>query len=90
VFALWSDLANQNALRVTFNDGAPGERKWHRSQGLASEHRREDACVGLRPEGVVFALRNAVTNDASFPVGKFRRTRDAAIIAEPQRPDLHD
>jgi hypothetical protein len=57
---------------------------------IAGEHRREDARMRLRPEGIVFALRNAVTNDASFPVGKFRRTRDAAIIAERKGPDLHD
>ena len=36
----------------------------------------------LRPEGVVFALRHAAKNDTSFPVGKFRRMRDATIRIE--------
>jgi hypothetical protein len=46
--------------------------------------------VRLRPEGVVFGLRNAAANDSSFHVGKFRRTRDATIIAERKKRDFHD
>jgi hypothetical protein len=57
---------------------------------LAVERGREGAHVQLRPEEVVFALRNEVTNDASFPVRKFHRRRNAAIIAERKRPDLRD
>jgi hypothetical protein len=53
-------------------------------------HRREDARVRLRPEGVVFALRDAATDNTSFPVGKFRRTRDTTIMTERRRSDLHD
>jgi hypothetical protein len=29
-------------------------------------------------------------NDTSFPVGKFRRARDATIIAERNKPNLDD
>jgi hypothetical protein len=51
---------------------------------------REDARVRLRPEGVVFAVRNAATQDRSFPAGKFRRSPDAMIVAERKERDLHD
>jgi hypothetical protein len=54
------------------------------------EHRREDACVRLRPEEVVFALRSGATSDTSVAVGKSRRTRDATIMIERRRTDLHD
>jgi hypothetical protein len=50
----------------------------------------EDTQVRLRPEGVVFAVENAATNDTSFPVGKFHRTRDATIMIERRRSDLDD
>jgi putative transposase len=97
-FALWSDLANQKALRVTFNDGAPAERQWHRSQGLAFEHLREDACVRLRPEGVVFALRTAARNNPScrcrdIPAharcndqNRAQSTRSSGLTSEVRRP----
>lgn len=57
---------------------------------LAVERRREDARVRLRPERIRFALRIAATNDTSFAVGRFRRTRDATIIIERRRSDLRD
>jgi hypothetical protein len=46
--------------------------------------------VRFCPEGVVFALRDAATNNTSFPVGKFRRKRDATITAERKWRDLRD
>lgn len=52
------------------------------------EHRREDARVRLRPEGVVFASRSGATNDTSFAVGKFRRTRDATILIEAKKGEI--
>jgi hypothetical protein len=45
---------------------------------ITDERRREDARVGLRPDQVVFALRDLAMNDASISVGKRHRTRDAA------------
>jgi hypothetical protein len=83
-------VRHHTALPLTFNS-----RRAHQPQivpiaRLAVERGREDAHVKLCPEEVVFALRNAVTNDASFPLRTFRRRRDAAIIAERKRPDLHD
>jgi hypothetical protein len=77
------------ALRVTFNSGAASSANRTDSR-LAVERRREDARVRLRPEAVVFAVSNAPTNDTSFPVGTFRRTRDATIMIERRRSDLHD
>jgi hypothetical protein len=45
---------------------------------LTDERRREDARVRLRPDQVVFALRDVAMNDASISVGKHHRTHDAA------------
>jgi hypothetical protein len=74
---------------VTFNSGAR-VRANRTIAILAVEQRCEDARVRLRPEEVVFALRHAATNNTSFPVGKFRRTRDAMSVADRQERDLHD
>jgi hypothetical protein len=74
-------LPNHSALRVTFTSGEPVSAS-RTGARLTVEHHREDLRKRLRPEGVVFSLRSSATNDTSFPVGKFRRTRDAAIIAE--------
>jgi len=52
-------------------------------------NRPEEMRAPLRPEEVV-ALRDAATNDAISPVGTFRRTRDAAIVREGKKRDLHD
>jgi hypothetical protein len=47
---------------------------------LVVEQPVKNSRVRLRPEGVVFALRNAATSDPSFSLGKFRRTRDGRIM----------
>ena len=44
----------------------------------------------LRPEEVVFALRDAATNKTSFLSGNSAARARAAIIAEHKRRDLHD
>jgi hypothetical protein len=83
-------LRNHSALRVTFNSCRARRLQIVSVARLAVERGREDAHVQLRPEEVVFALRDATTNDASFPVGTFCRTRDATIIAERKKRHLHD
>ena len=89
MFVVWSDTAESESA-------ARDVQLWAESIAdridtrLADEHRREDARVRLRPEGVVFALRDAATNDASLPIRKIRRTRDATIMTERRRSDLQD
>ena len=89
MFVVWSDTAESESA-------ARDVQLWAESIAdridtrLTDEHRREDARVRLRPEGVVFASRDAATDNTSFPVGKFRRTRDTTIMTERRRSDLHD
>jgi hypothetical protein len=89
VFVGWSDVAeSESAARdVQLWAESIADRVEARP---TDEHRSEDVRARLRPEGVVFALRDAATNDTSFTVGKFRRTRDALITIEHPRSDLHD
>jgi hypothetical protein len=82
-------LRHHGALRVTFNSGAVLSAIALISRPII-EHRREDARARVRREGVVFALRNASTNDTSFRAGRFRRRRDATIIAERNKWHLRD
>jgi hypothetical protein len=79
---------NKKPLRVSFNCGP------NRSQIVSTQDPSMNTAVKtrvrLRPQGVVVALRDTATNNASFPVGKFRRTRDTAIMMERKGSDLHD
>ena len=68
VSVVWSLPAESRVLRVTFNSGAVLSAIALISRPIF-EHRREDARARLRPGGVVFALRNASTNDTSFCAG---------------------
>ena len=89
MFVVWSDTTESESA-------ARDVQLWAESIAdrietrLTDEHRREDARVRLRPERVVLASRDAATNNTSFPVGKFRRKRDATIMIERRRGDLHD
>jgi hypothetical protein len=87
VFVVWSDLAEpESAARdVQLCTESVADRV---DASPTDEHPREDGRLRLCPEGLVFALRNGATNDASFPAWKFRRTRDATILIERERRDF--
>jgi hypothetical protein len=89
VFVAWSGLAESQRTAREFNSGAVSSAIALIAR-VGGEHRDEDARVRLRPKGIVFALRDAATNQCVAPRRKFRRTRDATIIADRNERDLRD
>jgi hypothetical protein len=87
---VWLLPAESGVLPVTFNSSARVDRKIVPIARLPVEQGREAAHAQLCSEEIVFALRHTTTNDATSPVGKLRRTRDATIVAGRKRRDLHD
>jgi hypothetical protein len=70
VFVVWLDLAESQRTASDVQRRRPRSVQIVPIARLAVEHRGEVAHARLHPEGFVFELRSAATNETSFPVGE--------------------